>query len=670
MSDFTIPGVNSKYNTSKMIEELMKAERIPLNRLEAQKKDYGEEKTVWQDLNRTMSKFKDSAKKLFGFQNPFKEHTAKSSNDKILSATASREADNDSFEIKVIQLAQKDRFLSRSISVDYEVPAGTYGFKVGESEVSFHYNGGRISQFIDILNRRTNGLVKGKLMKDTSDSLVFLLETSKTGSKNTLTLLKDSVKLGIKTGLIKTVNSSSREITLDKTSVIPMNTSNSGNALILENNKLTVEPLNTVSIPFNPPVKLDKNFVFEYDIIIEDIKNDEYHPPSPPPGPDISAPGEVTFEGITIEDAKSQVILPTWTPPPPPEYHENLDVLTVNGNKALPPLKDTNQIQHFSIPAEKLDSTLNQLTIHNDNTARKITITNIKAFDPDARGGLIPVNPVSTARDAVLMMEGIKITRPENKIDDLIGGVTLNLHDTSSQKITLSVEPDRELIKNDIITFVGNYNHVIQNIQILTSNDASVISELDYLSDEEKKKAKEHLGMFQGDYTFTQMKNRLQQIAMASYPTSMGRELNLLAQIGISTNSAGFGGSIDRTKLRGYLEINENKLDEALKDRIPAIKELFGKDTNDDLIVDSGVAYAMDSYINLYTKVGGVIASRLTSIDSRVSRLDNDILAMQMDLDRKEQDLKIKYGKMEGALQNLQESSKTIDNFSKRNTNN
>lgn len=176
--------------------------------------------------------------------------------------------------------------------------------------------------------------------------------------------------------------------------------------------------------------------------------------------------------------------------------------------------------------------------------------------------------------------------------------------------------------------------------------------------------------MFQGDYTFTQMKNRLQQIAMASYPTSMGRELNLLAQIGISTNSAGFGGSIDRTKLRGYLEINENKLDEALKDRIPAIKELFGKDTNDDLIVDSGVAYAMDSYINLYTKVGGVIASRLTSIDSRVSRLDNDILAMQMDLDRKEQDLKIKYGKMEGALQNLQESSKTIDNFSKRNTNN
>ncbi len=664
MSDFTIPGVTSKYNTGKMIEKLMKVEKIPLNRLEKQKKDFAEKKSVWQDLNRTLGKFKDSARLLFSFENPFKEHKAHSSDKEVLTATASRKAENENLEIQVIQLAGKDRFLSKSIGSDYKVPPGNYGFKVGESAVSFRYNGGSFSQFIAVLNKRTNGLLRGKLMKDTPDSQVFLLETTKSGSKNKLSFTEDSIKLGVAIGLIQAVNNSSREIDLADIT-LPQ-----GKTTYLHDKKLTVDPMGTLTIPFTPPLKLGKNFVFEYDATIEDLGEKHYTPPSPPPGPTLGKPGKITYKGITIQDAKSKVIIPPWTPPPSPEYHETLNIFSVNKGEPLPSLKDTAKTQHFSIPASKLDSPLMSLTIDNKNTARKITISNIRAYDPRSRGGYAPLNPVEKAQDAVLIMEGIKVVRPNNKIENLLDGVTLELHDTSSKKIKLTVEPDRELIKNDVITFVGNYNHVMQNLQILTSNDESVINEIDYLSADEKKTAKKHLGMFQSDYTFIQMKNRLQQIAMSSYPTSKGRELNLLAQIGISTNSSGFGSSFDRTKLRGYLEINENKFDDALKTNLPAVKELFGNDTNNDLIVDSGIAYDMDKYVNVYTKVGGVIASRLASIKGRVSRLDNNILAMKSDLDRKEQDLKVKYGKMEGALQNLQDSSKSLDNFSKRNSNN
>lgn len=664
MSDFTIPGVTSKYNTGKMIEKLMKVEKIPLNRLENQKKDFAEKKSVWQDLNRTLGKFKDSARLLYSFDNPFKEHKAHSSNEEVLTATASRKADNENLEIQVIQLAGKDRFLSKSIGSDYKVPSGDYGFKIGESKVSFRYNGGSFSRFIEVLNKRTNGLLRGKLMRDTPNSRIFLLETTRSGSKNKLSFTEDSIKLGIDIGLIQAVNNSSREINLADIALPAEKTT------YLHDKKLTVDPMGTFTIPFDPPLNLDKNFVFGYDATIENLEKKHYTPPSPPPGPTLGKPGEITYKGITIQDAKSRIIVPPWAPPPPPEHHETLNIFSVNKGKPLPPLKDTDKIQHFSIPALKLDSPLHSLTINNKNTARKITISNIRAFDPRARGGYVPINPVEKAQDAVLIMDGIKVIRPNNKIENLLDGVTIKLHDTSSKKIKLTVEPDRELIKNDIIAFVGNYNNVMQNLQILTSNDESIINEIDYLSDDEKKTAKKNLGMFQGDYTFIQMKNRLQQIAMSSYPTSKGRELNLLAQIGISTNSSGFGSSFDRTKLRGYLEINENKLDDALKTNLPAVKELFGKDTNNDLVADSGAAYAMDKYINVYTKVGGVIASRLASIKGRVSRLDNDILAMKSDLDRKEQDLKVKYGKMEGALQNLQDSSKSLDNFSKRNSNN
>lgn len=74
--------------------------------------------------------------------------------------------------------------------------------------------------------------------------------------------------------------------------------------------------------------------------------------------------------------------------------------------------------------------------------------------------------------------------------------MTLELHDTSSKKITLKIEPDRELIKNSIINFVGSYNQVLKEIQILTSTDGSVISELDYLSDEEKQRLRRDWGCF------------------------------------------------------------------------------------------------------------------------------------------------------------------------------
>jgi len=665
MSELTIPGVTSKYNTDKMIEKLMKLERIPLTRLENTKKTFTEKKEVWRDLNNLMGKFKDTARNLYGFQNPFKEHIAKSSNENIITATASRQAENESFEITVDQLAGRDRFLSSPVSNDFKVKEGTYGFQVGDKKVSFHYSGGRISDFISVLNRRSNGLIKGKLLKDSDSTQVFLLESTKTGSKNKLSFSEDSIDLGIKTGLIKQVNSSTRKITLTEGNIL---TDKNSEVSVVKDN-LTVEPMGTATIPVNPPVKLTSGMVLDYDVKILELPKKEYTPPSPPPGPELTPPGSVTFEGVTIEDSKSQVVVPPWNPPPAPEHRETLNVLYANGSQSLPELKPTEEVQHFSIPASRLGGTLNSITIKNDNTSRKIIISNIKVYNPSERDGIAPANPIEEAKDAVITLEGVKIKRQSNKIDDLIDGVTLELHNTGREKVKLQIEPDRKLIKDSIINFVGNYNQLLKEIQILTSNDPAVISELDYLTDDEKEKAKKRLGMFQGDITFSQMKNRLQQIAMASYPTSMGRNLNLLAQIGISTNSSGFGGSIDRTKLRGYLEIDENKLDDALKTEIPAIKELFGNDTNEDLLVDSGVAYAMDQYLNVYTKVGGVISSRISSIDGRISRLDDDIVAMKSNLEAKEQQLKIKYGKMEGALENLQESSKAIDNFSKNNNN-
>ena len=78
MSDISIPGVSgsSNLNTDKIIEELMKVERIPLDRKEESLNAISQQKRVWQDVNRQLSRLRDTSKKLFGFENPFNERVA------------------------------------------------------------------------------------------------------------------------------------------------------------------------------------------------------------------------------------------------------------------------------------------------------------------------------------------------------------------------------------------------------------------------------------------------------------------------------------------------------------------------------------------------------------------------------------------------------------------
>ncbi len=118
-----------------------------------------------------------------------------------------------------------------------------------------------------------------------------------------------------------------------------------------------------------------------------------------------------------------------------------------------------------------------------------------------------------------------------------------------------------EGIKKQILNLVGNYDGIITDIDVLTRKDDTVISDATYMSDDEKTKAKANLGLFLGDLSLQQLKSSMQQVMMNPYPTSLGRELSLLAQIGISTDTRSPGSaSIDRTRLRGYLEVDEPKL--------------------------------------------------------------------------------------------------------------
>ena len=213
MSDITIPGVNSSLNTEGIVSKLMELERIPLDRKESELESFESEKTIWQDLSRTLTKLSDTAKDLYGADNPFNERIAESSNEKIVTAIAERGAIKQEKELTVVKKASADRFLSDSIDKEFEAPSGTYSFSVGDQDINFNFRGGSINRLAERINSRGQGIIRAQVIRDTPDTTVMLLESTKEGLVNKLGFKEGpALDFAVTAGILKRTDSSLRII--------------------------------------------------------------------------------------------------------------------------------------------------------------------------------------------------------------------------------------------------------------------------------------------------------------------------------------------------------------------------------------------------------------------------------------------------------------------------
>jgi len=494
MSDVYMPGVKSRFNSEKIIEDLMKIERLPKEKTEKQIDSLENQKTWWQDLGRRATSLRESARNLFSFQNPFNDRIALSSNENVMTATATREAGEGEYRLSVKQLATADRFLTPPLDEKTAIDAGTYTFTVGKEEISLNFKGGSLKEFVDALNRRGRGVVGASFITIQPGSKSLLLESKITGSENRMTFSDNVALLGERLG-----------------------------------------------------------------------------------------------------------------------------------------------------------------------------ITELAAYGADA--GKNALKTISVAQDAIITMEGIEMTRPSNNIDDIIPGVTVTARGVSDRPERLGVRPDREGIKDSIISLVGNYNRLMAELNILTRTDDRLVDELAYLDKDEAEEMRKRLGAFSGDTTLIQFRANLLKTVSSPYPTDEEQGLAMLAQIGIGTNARGSGSGYNPSRLRGYLEIDEKALDTAIEQRLPAVRQLFASDTDGDLLADTGVAFNLDALARPLVDTGGLISLKTGTIDSKISQDKRRIDTMERQLAAKEADLKIQYSRMESAYDRMEKMSSSFDNFSRQNGN-
>jgi len=653
---FSIPGVSSKYDSEETIEKLVEVESIPLARMEREKQTYKNQKRAWLSLNQRMTAVRETAGNLYGFQNPFNNRIAGSSDESILTATADRTAVEDEVSIQVKRVAGADRFISKSLPKDHKAPAGTYRFRVGEEEIRVNFRGGTLKELADVINSKAGDLLEASVVSDSKSTQVFLIESKKTGARNQLSFFDQAATFGDEAGIIERSLEASRSIQLKR---YPEET-------------LTLNPVSEAKIPLSPPHTMKANMVLSLEVRVQRLPEEAYQEPTPPPGPAIPSVGGIDFEGIAVESARSRTVLPPWEPPEPLERVDDPKILFVQEGDsvtALPPLQDSEQFVSLQFEASQLPPRIDSLILRNRNTHRIVQIRNIRIYDKTARGDYRAVNPLSSAEDAVIVMNGIEITRESNEIDDLLPGVNITLHGSGDQPVTLSVVRDLESIKEGLFNFIGYYNQLLMHVDILTRQDEGVLEAAVFLDDDEKEQAEEDLGLFRGNTTLMQLKSRLQRIMMDPHPTDGGQALSLLAQIGISTSGGQFqtSGVVDRTRLRGYLQIDEDKLEESVNRMGDWVKQLFGYDSDNDLAIDSGAAYQLDNYLKAYVGIGGIVSNRMAALDNSIARKDREIERYNEHLEDYEAALRNKFGAMEGALNNLEKSSQAIENLNRRN---
>lgn len=684
MAGINIPGVTNQYNTNETVEKLMQIERIPLTREQKTLDSYKAQQDAWRSVNRKMTELRDSVKTLYSFDNPFNNKITSSTEEYAITADATRKATYESFKVDVIQPATADRFLTSELDSDTKVPAGTYTYKINDKSITMRWKGGSLQDFSNALNRRGGELLKTRVIGASKGKKTLSIESQKTGSENRLTFEDDAKTFAESSGMIIRVKPKTIEFGTNRNdyrNIQPETPEQerlpqiSAANLKISGENVVVPPRGGYALSIPETVLGTPGTHIQFAIKKQDATDITVALNKQESRPVFPDSGTATFKDVTIRNAPIDASLP----PEPEKKIKPLDPISTS-DVLFVKMKDGSE-KHISTPGllsgeeTKIDISLNDyknidsLVIKNRNTGISLSVTSVSALNPSENRGFVPQHAISSADDAIIKYEGITIRRPTNTIDDVVPEVTLNVFDKTEKTATIAVKPDVESAKEALITFVGKYNQSLAEINILSQNKPKIIEELDYLSSDEKKEKQEKLGMFSTDSSLTSLKSALQTAASANYKFDEDAKITMLSQIGIATNATNYSGYTP-SKLRGYLEIDEKKLDSELEKHLDDVRNMFGYDSDGDLIIDSGIGYKLDKQLTAYVQSGGVFAMKTSSLDARIKSSEQKIARLETQMDDKEAELRTKYGQMEGALNSLESQQNTIKNFSNSGNNN
>lgn len=270
--------------------------------------------------------------------------------------------------------------------------------------------------------------------------------------------------------------------------------------------------------------------------------------------------------------------------------------------------------------------------------------------------------------NAVFTINGLRTERASNTFS--MNGVTFTLHNSSSsgQATTVNVSTDNESIMGTIKEFVEKYNELIGKINgklteeryssftPLTEEQKSAMSESEIEKWEEKAKS----GLLKRDQILDsgllKFRTDLYTEVISNDVTLTDSKYNQLAEIGITTTN----NYMDR----GKLQIDEAKLRKAVEENPEAIYQLFM--ANGSTQSEKGIARRLRESISstigkVEARAGNVLKTEQTyTMGKELIRVRDDIDRLEDQLKMAEQRYWNQFNAMEKMMQNLNNQSNQL----------
>ncbi|TKB58226.1 flagellar filament capping protein FliD [Ferrimonas aestuarii] len=267
------------------------------------------------------------------------------------------------------------------------------------------------------------------------------------------------------------------------------------------------------------------------------------------------------------------------------------------------------------------DDTGSRLVMSSDKTGTENTITATATGDQailDTFGATTELQP---AKDAIVYIDGLKVTSADNTVDGAIQGVSLDLRKADLNETTkITIEDNTSDVKENIEAFVEAYNEMMTTVDSLGAYDA------------ETKAA----GPLQGDSLPRSIQSQMRGALGQLFDTSDGGKS--LSMFGVST---------DRY---GKLQVDSDKLDDALKNQAIEVGELFSAE-------DTGLAFKLDGIVESYVQSGGIFEGRDDSLQGQLDRIKDDRLQLATRMTAYENRLYKQFNAMDLAVSQLNAQS-------------
>ncbi|MFH4480301.1 flagellar filament capping protein FliD [Vibrio diabolicus] len=228
---------------------------------------------------------------------------------------------------------------------------------------------------------------------------------------------------------------------------------------------------------------------------------------------------------------------------------------------------------------------------------------------------------VQAGQDSEVLLDGVaKLSSHNNVIEDAMEGVDLTLKGKSEPNkppAEIGVEYDRQSVRNDIENFVAAYNSFYQTSQALASVDPVTGQK----------------GPLSGDSTVRSADSRLKSV-FSTQIDKAPENLKSLTEFGITTTR------------QGTLEINYDMLDRQLNNNFNELEKFFGGNT--------GFAKRVEDAIHGITGITGSIRTREKSLTEQNYRLSDDQAALDRRMESLEKRTHAKFTAMQDATGKMQ----------------